>query len=83
MPRDTEHTSILPGPLPQHTMPPPSRFTVMDYAQRAASGWARFENAEIHLYVKEDHDPGRTAACADLTVVDCEAVGLRLRPSFI
>jgi hypothetical protein len=46
----------------------------MDYAPGAAWGWARFENAEIHLYVKEDHDPARTAASADLTVVDCDAL---------
>ena len=49
-------------------------FTVMDYAAGAPWGWARFENAEIHLYVKEDHDPGRTAAAADLTVADCDAL---------
>ncbi|MGH9044263.1 MAG: hypothetical protein ACRDVP_05410 [Acidimicrobiales bacterium] len=49
-------------------------FTVMDYTAGASWGWARFENAEIHLYVKEDHDPARTAAAADLTVVDCDAL---------
>ena len=32
------------------------------------------ENPEIHLYVKENHDPGRTAASADLTVVACDAI---------
>ena len=29
--------------------------------------------AELHLYLKKDHDPARTAA-ADLTVDDCEAL---------
>lgn len=49
-------------------------FDVMPYTGEAEWGWARFENAEIHLYVKQDHDPARTAAAADLTVVDCDAL---------
>lgn len=50
-------------------------FTVMAYARGATWGWVRFEHAEIHLYVKEeDHDPGRTAAAADLAVVDCDTL---------
>jgi hypothetical protein len=46
----------------------------MDYTARTTRGWVRFESAEIHLYLKEDHDPARTAAAADLAVVDCEAL---------
>jgi len=49
-------------------------FTVMPYTAGAEWGWARFENAEIHLYLKEDHDPARTAAAADLTVTDCDGL---------
>ncbi len=49
-------------------------FTVMPCAEGAAWAWIRFGNADIHLYLKEDHDPTRTAAAADLSVVDCEAL---------
>ena len=49
-------------------------FTVMPYEDGAKWAWVRFGNAEIHLFVKEDHDPARTAAAADLHVVDCEAL---------
>jgi hypothetical protein len=35
--------------------------------------WIRLGKAEIHLYLKEDHDPARAAA-ADLMVLDCEAL---------
>jgi hypothetical protein len=41
-------------------------FIVMPYEQGAQWAWVRFGNAEIHLYLKEDHDPARTAAAADL-----------------
>jgi hypothetical protein len=47
-------------------------FLAMPYEDGAEWGWVRFGNAEIHLYLKEDHDPARTAAAADLSVVDCE-----------
>jgi uncharacterized protein len=47
-------------------------FTVMPYTTGAEWGWARFEIAEIHLYLKDDHDPARTAAAAEMTVVDCD-----------
>lgn len=49
-------------------------FTVMDHEAGRTWGWARFENAEIHLYLKEDHDPARTAAAADLAVIDCDTL---------
>jgi len=49
-------------------------FTAMPYEVGAEWAWIRFGNAEIHLYLKEDHNPARTAAAADLTVLDCEAL---------
>jgi hypothetical protein len=49
-------------------------FNVMLYAEVAKWAWVRFGNAEIHLYLKEDHDPARTAAAADLSVLDCETL---------
>jgi hypothetical protein len=49
-------------------------FAVTPYAEGAQWGWVRFGNAEIHLYVKGDHDPARTAAAADLSVLDCETL---------
>jgi hypothetical protein len=52
-------------------------FEVMRYEDGAEWGWARFERAELHLYVKKDHDPARTAAAADITVEDCEALARR------
>lgn len=33
----------------------------------------RFGTAELHLYLKRDHDPARTAAAADHSVADCDA----------
>jgi hypothetical protein len=35
--------------------------------------------SELHLYVRNDHDPARTAAAAELFVDDCEAHGTELR----
>jgi hypothetical protein len=49
-------------------------FKTVAYTAGAEWGWARFEEAEIHLYLKQDHDPTRTAAAADLTVTDCDAL---------
>jgi hypothetical protein len=46
----------------------------MPYGEGMEWAWIRFGNAEIHLYLKEDHDPARTAAAADLSVLDCEAL---------
>jgi len=49
-------------------------FEVMRYEEGAEWGWARFGTAELHLYLKDDHDPARTAAAADLDVEDCETL---------
>lgn len=49
-------------------------FAVMPYAEGTAWAWARFGPAELHLYLKQDHDPARTAAAADLFVEDCDAL---------
>jgi hypothetical protein len=49
-------------------------FEVMLYQDEAQWGWARFGTAELHLYVKKDHDPARTAAAADLAVEDCDTL---------
>jgi hypothetical protein len=52
-------------------------FEVMTYEEGAEWGWVRLGNAEIHLFVKADHDPARTAAAADLLVEDCDALERR------
>ena len=49
-------------------------FEVMRYEEGAEWGWARFGTAELHLYLKKDHDPARTAAAAELSVEDCDAL---------
>jgi Glyoxalase/Bleomycin resistance protein/Dioxygenase superfamily len=49
-------------------------FEVMRCQDGAQWGWARFGTAELHLYLKSDHDPARTAAAADLSVEDCDAL---------
>jgi hypothetical protein len=49
-------------------------FVVMPYEVGAKWAWVRFGNAEIHLYLNTNHDPARTAAAADLSIVDCEAL---------
>jgi hypothetical protein len=49
----------------------------MRYEDGAEWGWARFGTAELHLYVKQDHDPARTAAAADLSVEDCGTLARR------
>jgi hypothetical protein len=49
-------------------------FDVMAYRAGATWGWARFGTAELHLYLRMDHDPARTAAAADLAVEDCDAL---------
>jgi glyoxalase/bleomycin resistance protein/dioxygenase superfamily protein len=49
-------------------------FEVMPHAEATEWAWARFGTAELHLYVKKDHDPARTAAAADLSVADCDAL---------
>jgi len=54
-------------------------FEVITYTEGAKWGWIRFGTAEIHLFVKADHDPARTAAAADLLVEDCDALEQRWR----
>jgi uncharacterized glyoxalase superfamily protein PhnB len=53
-------------------------FDVMPYEDGAQWGWARLGTAELHLYLKKDHDPARTAAAADLSVEDCDALERQL-----
>jgi hypothetical protein len=52
-------------------------FEVMPEAEGAEWAWARFGTAELHLFLKKDHDPARTAAAADLSVEDCDALSQR------
>ena len=40
--------------------------------------WARLGQAELHLFVKEDHEPATTAAAADLRVGDADEFARRL-----
>lgn len=49
-------------------------FVTMPYEEGAEWAWARFGPAELHLFLKKDHDPARTAAAADLSVEDCDAL---------
>jgi hypothetical protein len=49
-------------------------FEVMPWEVGAEWAWVRLGAAELHLYLKPDHDPARTAAAADLAVEDCEAL---------
>jgi uncharacterized glyoxalase superfamily protein PhnB len=48
-------------------------FEVMPYAEGTTWAWARLGTAELHLFVKDDHDPATTAAAADLRVDDADA----------
>jgi hypothetical protein len=50
-------------------------FEVMPGAEGAEWAWARFGTAELHLFLKKDHDPALTGAAADLSVEDCDALG--------
>jgi uncharacterized glyoxalase superfamily protein PhnB len=52
-------------------------FEVMAWEEGAEWAWARFGAAELHLSLKRDHDPARTAAAADLAVDDCDALEAR------
>jgi hypothetical protein len=49
-------------------------FTVMPYEDGMGWAWARYGAAELHLFAKDDHAPARTAAAADLTVADADAL---------
>jgi hypothetical protein len=54
-------------------------FDVAAYTDGLAWGWARLGTAEVHLFVKDDHDPATTAAAADLRVEDVDSFGSMLR----
>jgi hypothetical protein len=43
-------------------------FGVMPYTEGITWAWVRLGPAELHLFVKNDHDPATTAAAADLQV---------------
>jgi hypothetical protein len=47
-------------------------FDVMPYAAGMTWAWAKLGSAELHLFVKDDHDPATTAAAADLLVENAD-----------
>jgi len=47
-------------------------FEGMPYTQGMTWAWTRLGAAELHLFVKDDHDPAATAAAADLQVEDAD-----------
>ena len=47
-------------------------FEVMPFEDGMEWAWVRFGAAELHLFLKKDHDPGTTAAAADLRVEDVD-----------
>jgi uncharacterized glyoxalase superfamily protein PhnB len=47
-------------------------FEVMPYTPGMTWAWARLGAAELHLSVKDDHDPATTAAAADLQVENAD-----------
>jgi hypothetical protein len=54
-------------------------FEVLPYADGMTWAWARLGPAELHLFVKDDHDPATTAAAADLQVQNADELGRALR----
>ena len=54
-------------------------FEVMPYTQGMTWAWARLGTAELHLFVKDDHDPATTAAAADLQVENADELERALR----
>ena len=54
-------------------------FEVMPYTEGMNWAWARLGPAELHLFVKDDHDSARTAAAADLQVENADELGRVLR----
>ena len=54
-------------------------FEVMPYTQGMTWAWTRRDAAELHLFVKDDHDPATTAAAADLQVEDADELERVLR----
>jgi hypothetical protein len=51
----------------------------MPYSAGMGWAWARLGAAELHLFVKDDHDPATTAAAADLAVGDADEFERALR----
>ncbi len=49
-------------------------FETMEYEDGMEWAWVRFGIAELHLFLKRDHDPATTAAAADLVVADADAL---------
>ncbi|MGH9100277.1 MAG: hypothetical protein ACRDV8_08620 [Acidimicrobiales bacterium] len=47
-------------------------FDVMPFEDGMKWAWVRFDAAELHLFLKRDHDPNTTAAAADLMVEDVD-----------
>ena len=47
-------------------------FDVMPFEDGMEWAWVRFGAAELHLFLKRDHDPNTTAAAADLMVDDVD-----------
>jgi hypothetical protein len=43
-------------------------FQVMPYTRGMTWAWTRLDAAELHLFVKDDHDPATAAAAADLQI---------------
>src|ERR1700730_15512048 len=54
-------------------------FEVMPHSAGMGWAWARLGHAELHLFVKEDHDPATTAPAADLAVEDADRFERALR----
>jgi predicted enzyme related to lactoylglutathione lyase len=54
-------------------------FEVMPYTPGMAWAWTKLGPAELHLFVKDNHDPATTAAAADLQVDDADEMQRTLR----
>jgi hypothetical protein len=54
-------------------------FQDMLYTQGTTWAWARLGTAELHLFVKDNHDPATTAAAADLEIADVDKFRHALR----
>jgi hypothetical protein len=58
-------------------------FEVMPYTQGMTWAWTRLGAAELHLFVKDDHDPATTAAAADLQAENIDELHRALRESAV
>lgn len=47
-------------------------FEVVPYTEGMTWAWAKLGAAELHLFIKNDHDPATTAAAADLAVENAD-----------